>query len=48
MSSCDGRVVVITGAGGGIGRAEALLFAQEGARVVVNDVSADGANAVVE
>lgn len=48
MSSCDGRVVVITGAGGGIGRAEALLFAEEGARVVVNDVSADGANAVVE
>ena len=48
MSSCDGRVVVITGAGAGIGRAEALLFAQEGARVVVNDVSADGAHAVVE
>ncbi|MCW2586670.1 MAG: putative short-chain type dehydrogenase/reductase [Frankiales bacterium] len=48
MSSNDGRVVVITGAGGGIGRAEALLFAQEGARVVVNDVSAEGANAVVD
>jgi NAD(P)-dependent dehydrogenase (short-subunit alcohol dehydrogenase family) len=48
VSSSDGRVVVITGAGGGIGRAEALLFAQEGARVVVNDVSAEGANAVVE
>ena len=47
MSSSDGRVVVITGAGGGIGRAEALLFAQEGARLVVNDVSADGAAAVV-
>ena len=47
MSSCDGRVIVITGAGGGIGRAEALLFAQEGGRVVVNDVSADGAHAVV-
>jgi NAD(P)-dependent dehydrogenase (short-subunit alcohol dehydrogenase family) len=47
MSSCDGRVVVITGAGAGIGRAEALLFAEEGARVVVNDVSADGAHAVV-
>ena len=48
MSSCDGRIVVITGAGGGIGRSEALLFAEEGARVVVNDVSVDGANAVVE
>lgn len=47
MSSCDGRVIVITGAGGGIGRAEALLFAQEGGRVVVNDVSADGAHGVV-
>ena len=47
LSSSDGRVVVITGAGAGIGRAEALLFAQEGARLVVNDVSADGANAVV-
>jgi NAD(P)-dependent dehydrogenase (short-subunit alcohol dehydrogenase family) len=31
-------VVVITGAGGGIGRAEALLFAREGAKVVVNDL----------
>ena len=48
MSSSDGRVVVITGAGAGIGRAEALLFAQEGARVVVNDVSVEGANAVVD
>ena len=48
MSSSDGRIVVITGAGGGIGRSEALLFAEEGARVVVNDVSVGGANAVVE
>ncbi|MEO6204159.1 MAG: SDR family NAD(P)-dependent oxidoreductase [Mycobacteriales bacterium] len=48
MSSSDGRVVAITGAGQGIGREEALLFAREGARVVVNDVNADNAQAVVE
>jgi NAD(P)-dependent dehydrogenase (short-subunit alcohol dehydrogenase family) len=46
MSSCDGRVVAVTGAGAGIGRAEALLFAAEGARVVVNDLR--GAHEVVE
>jgi NAD(P)-dependent dehydrogenase (short-subunit alcohol dehydrogenase family) len=34
----EGKVTIITGAGGGIGRAEALLFAKEGAKVVVNDV----------
>lgn len=38
MGLVDGKVVVVTGAGGGIGRAEALLFASEGAKVVVNDV----------
>jgi NAD(P)-dependent dehydrogenase (short-subunit alcohol dehydrogenase family) len=38
MGSLDGRVAIITGAGRGIGREHALLFAAEGARVVVNDI----------
>jgi NAD(P)-dependent dehydrogenase (short-subunit alcohol dehydrogenase family) len=40
MGICDGRVVVITGAGRGLGRAHALAFAAEGAKVVVNDLGA--------
>jgi len=38
---CDGRVVIITGSGRGIGRAHALAFAAEGAKVVVNDIGTE-------
>lgn len=44
----EGRTALITGAGSGIGRAIATLFAKEGARVVVNDVNREAADATVE
>ncbi|HZN15414.1 MAG TPA: SDR family NAD(P)-dependent oxidoreductase [Acidimicrobiales bacterium] len=48
MTLLDGRVVIVTGAGRGLGRAEALEVAREGARVVVNDMDAVEADAVVK
>ncbi|PSR79054.1 hypothetical protein PHLCEN_2v7241 [Hermanssonia centrifuga] len=44
----DGKTVIITGAGQGLGRAYAMMYARLGANVVINDVSEKGANAVVE
>jgi NAD(P)-dependent dehydrogenase (short-subunit alcohol dehydrogenase family) len=41
MGALDGRVAIITGAGRGLGREHALLFASEGAKVVVNDLGGD-------
>ncbi|KAH9481442.1 Peroxisomal hydratase-dehydrogenase-epimerase [Psilocybe cubensis] len=44
----DGQTVIITGAGAGLGRAYALMYAKLGANVVVNDVNANAAGAVVD
>src|ERR687898_1167905 len=41
MGALDGRIAIITGAGRGLGREHALLFAEEGAKVVVNDLGGD-------
>lgn len=47
MLLCENRTVIITGAGGGLGRAYALSFAQQGAAVVVNDIRLEAAQQVV-
>ena len=45
---CQDRVVIITGAGGGLGAAHARVFAAEGACVIVNDINRDAAQKVVD
>jgi NAD(P)-dependent dehydrogenase (short-subunit alcohol dehydrogenase family) len=44
----EGRVAIVTGAGGGLGRSHALFLARHGAKVLVNDLSADAANRVAD
>lgn len=48
QTSLEGKVAIVTGAGGGLGRAEAIALAKAGARVVVNDLAGAAADAVEE
>jgi NAD(P)-dependent dehydrogenase (short-subunit alcohol dehydrogenase family) len=48
MKQLENKVAIVTGAGSGIGKAIALLYATEGAKVVVSDISEKGGNEVVE
>jgi NAD(P)-dependent dehydrogenase (short-subunit alcohol dehydrogenase family) len=44
----EGKVAIVTGAGSGMGREEALLFAREGGRVIATDINEAAVQAVVE
>ncbi len=46
MGVCDNRTIIVTGAGGGLGRAYAIALGAEGANVIVNDIRADAAQKV--
>ena len=48
MGICNDRVVIVTGAGGGLGAAHARVFAREGASVIVNDINEPAAQSVVD
>ena len=48
MGICNDRVVIVTGAGGGLGAAHARVFAREGASVIVNDINEAAAQSVVD
>lgn len=48
MGICEGRSIIVTGAGAGLGRAHALALAAEGASVLVNDIKREAAEGVAE
>jgi NAD(P)-dependent dehydrogenase (short-subunit alcohol dehydrogenase family) len=48
VRNLEGKTIIVTGAGSGIGQASAIVFADAGANVVLSDISAEGANATAD